>query len=97
MWQNSAIATVTVLFAFAMWLFNSIDFLIPYKHLLLHRFGPALAVFFAMLAVNLFALFFLATRRMFLKDTGRKLQHIEKQLRDGSVASDLSAQLNSEK
>ncbi len=97
MWQNSLLATVTVLFAFVMWLFSSIDFLIPYKYVLLHRNGASMAIFLGMLGVNIFAAFFIATRRLLLKDTGRKLEHIEKQLRSGSVASDLSAQLNGEK
>ena len=44
--------------------------------------------------VNLFALFYSINRRLFLKDTGRKLAHVEKQLlTPDTIAHDLSDRL----
>jgi hypothetical protein len=40
-------------------------------------------VFLAVLFVNLFAAAFAINRRFFLKDTGRKLSHLDKQLQVG--------------
>ena len=47
--------------------------------------------------LNLFALFYLIARGLFLKDTGRKLAHVEKQLRTGdTIVRDLSERLAGE-
>jgi hypothetical protein len=44
--------------------------------------------------MNLFAAVYLACRFFFLKDTGRKLAHLEKQLRTGEdLAPELSRRL----
>jgi len=96
MWQNALFATVTTLTGLLILLFSRLDFLIPYKHVLLARYSVPFAVYAALLGVNLFAFFFLLTRQLFLKDTGRKLAHMEKQLRAGTVAEELSERLRSE-
>ena len=47
-----------------------------------------------MLFVNLTALFYLVNRLFFLKDTGRKLAHVERQLRSRStIVQELSDRL----
>ena len=47
--------------------------------------------------LNLFALFYLITRGLFLKETGRKLAVVEKQLRTGdTIVRDLSERLAGE-
>jgi hypothetical protein len=80
MWQNSLVATLAVVIGFVFWVFGSVNYLIPYRHVLLHRYGFRMAWFLGLLAVNVFAGVFLVTRRLGLKDTGRKLAHIEKQM-----------------
>ena len=46
------------------------------------------------LFLNLFAVFYLAARGLFLKETGRKLAHVEKQLHTGdTIVRDLSERL----
>ena len=96
MWQNALFATLAVLLGLLILLFSQLDFLLPYKRVLLARYMAPFAVYVALLGVNLFALFFLVTRHLFLKDTGRKLAHLEKQLRSGTVAHELSDRLRSE-
>ena len=95
MWQNALFATLAVLMGLLTLLFAQLDFLLPYKRVLLARYMVPFAVYVVLLAVNLFALFFLLTRHLFLKDTGRKLAHVEKQLRSGTVAHELSERLRS--
>ncbi|MEA2674984.1 MAG: hypothetical protein QOI92_2176, partial [Chloroflexota bacterium] len=47
--------------------------------------------------LNLFALFYLIARSLFLKETGRKLAVVEKQLRTGdTIVRDLSERLAGE-
>jgi len=44
--------------------------------------------------LNLFAAFYLICRKLFLKDTGEKLAHLEKQLRSGgTISEELSRRL----
>ena len=96
MWRNALFATVSVLMGVLIVLFSELDFLIPYKHVLLDRYAIPVTIYLLLLAINLFAFFFFLTRQLFLKDTGRKLAHIEKQLRAGTVAHELSERLQSE-
>jgi len=96
MWQNALFATFAVLMGLLILLFSQLDFLLPYKHVLLARYTAPFAIYLTLLAVNLFGLFFVVTRWLFLKDTGRKLAHVEKQLRSGRVAHELSERLRSE-
>ena len=49
------------------------------------------------LYLNLFAGCYLLSRRLFLKETGRKLAHLERQLQSGdSIVRDLSERLAAE-
>lgn len=44
--------------------------------------------------LNIFALIYVAVRKLLLKDTGRKLAHLEKQLRTGqSISEELTERL----
>jgi len=56
---------------------------------------PSLS-FAAALFLNVFAGMYVAVRKLFLKDTGCKLAHIEKQLRTGASISDELTQRLSE-
>jgi len=94
MWKNAIVGTVTLLFGLLLFLFGALDFLAPYKTLLLHQYARPIAIYGGLLAVNLYAGFFLLTRKLFLKDTGTKLVHLEKQLRSGSIPHELAEQLN---
>src|SRR3954447_14091176 len=96
MWQNALFATLATMMGLLILLFSQLDFLIPYKHVLMARYAVPFGVFLVLLGINLFAFFFLLTRQLFLKDTGRKLAHVEKQLRAGTVAQELSERLRSE-
>ena len=96
MWRNALLATVTVLTGFVLLAVSQIDFLLPYKHYLLANYGRSIAAYFVLLAANLFGVFFWISRKLLLKDTGRKLVHLEKQLRAGEVARDLSERLQME-
>ena len=96
MWRNALVATITVLTGFILLALMQLDFLLPYKHYLLTQYGTAILVYLGLLSINLFGLFFWVTRKLLLKDTGRKLVHLEKQLRAGEVARDLSERLQME-
>lgn len=67
----------------------------PYRHVLFVKYGSAIAWFAAALFLNLFAAVHMTCRLLFLKDTGRKLAHLDKQLRTGgSLSDELTRRLN---
>ena len=88
MLRNIVFAATVVLLGFAIWLMQTLDLLIPYKRLIVAQWLGPLAWYFGLLFVNLVALMYHVNRAVFLKDTGRKLAHLEKQLRSGSSLSE---------
>jgi hypothetical protein len=85
MLANALILTIAILLALSFWLMNELKFLIPYKHILLHQHGSLILGCLAVLFVNLFAGIYAAQRKFFLKDTGRKLSHIDQQVAAGQA------------
>ena len=91
---NALLATCVVLLAVAFALLEECRCLIPYRAYILREYGVVIASFAAVLGLNLFGAFYLASRALFLKDTGRKLAHVEKQIRRGrSIVADLADRL----
>ncbi len=80
---NALILTIALLLALGFWLLGELKFLVPYKSVLFHTYLIPILAYVAVLFVNLFALLFVVNRRFFLKDTGRKLSHLDKQLHVG--------------
>lgn len=95
---GSAVFVTTILvMAIGLFFLQECQFLIPYRHVLFIKYGPEIAAFAALLFMNLLAGVYMISRTFFLKDTGRKLAHLEKQLRSGDpLAEELSRRLNDE-
>ena len=92
---NTFLATTVIFLALTFFLMQECQFLIPFRHLIFAKYGRVLALFGAALFVNVFAAVYITCRKVFLKDTGRKLAHLEKQLRTGtSISEELSRRLN---
>ncbi len=85
---NAVFATTVILLAAGLWVMQECQFLIPYRHLIFAKYGTVIGLFAAALFLNIFAAVYLICRKVFLKDTGRKLAHLEKQLRTGTSLSD---------
>ena len=80
---NAIFAATGITLALVFFLANELRFLIPYRLLLLHQCGKSSLLFSAVLLLNLTALLFAIGRRFFLKDTGRKLAHFDRELNAG--------------
>ena len=80
---NSLFAATGVTLALIFFLGNELRFLIPYRFLLLHQYGTAILLSVAVLFANLTGGLFTFGRRFFLKDTGRKLAHFDRELNAG--------------
>ncbi len=83
---NALLIALAVLLAFLFGLMGELRFLVPYKRLIFHQYGTMLLAWLAILFVNLFAAIYWIQRKFFLKDTGRKLRHIDDHAGGGHVS-----------
>lgn len=84
---NSIFVASIVWLAVAMYLLAELSFLAQYRDFILNRYNSPILAFGVLLFLNLTALAYMINRKIFLKDTGMKLAHVEKQLRTGSTIS----------
>jgi hypothetical protein len=91
---NSAFSAALLLLLAIFWVAGETTFLTPFKRELFTEYGIHIGVFLLVVFVNLFAVCYGIARVLFLKDTGHKLHHLDRQLatRD-SVLADLSSRL----
>jgi len=80
---NALLVTIAVLLGGFFWLMGELKFLIPYRSVLYHQYGTVLLAWLTVAFVNVFAAVYAVERKFFLKDTGQKLTHIDKQIRSG--------------
>jgi hypothetical protein len=77
---NVAFLAALTVFLFAAWLAGELTFLAPYKGFLFRRHGVVIGAGALLLFLNLFAVYYGIARWLFLRDTGRKLLHFDRQL-----------------
>jgi hypothetical protein len=94
---NSAFLAAMVMLVLAFFVVEQLSFLSGAKALLLERYLWPIVGGVAVVFLNLFSLCYLTGRQLFLKETGRKLAHVEKQLHAGdTIVRDLSERLEAE-
>jgi hypothetical protein len=81
--SNALLVTIAVFLALGFWLLGQLKFLIPYRQVLFHDYATILLLWLAILFVNVFAAVYALERKFFLKDTGRKLSHLDRQVLQG--------------
>ncbi len=80
---NVLLITIAILLALGFWLMDELRFFVPYKLVLWRAYATPMVAYIGVLSVNVFAAVFVLIRKFFLKDTGRKLSHLDKQLHVG--------------
>ncbi|MBS1852777.1 MAG: hypothetical protein JST79_17880 [Acidobacteria bacterium] len=80
---NALFAAAVVALAVLFFLADKLRFLVPYRFLIAQHYLPPILISIAVLFVNLTAAFFALGRRFFLKDTGSKLAHFDRELNAG--------------
>ena len=83
---NSAFLAALTLFLLAAWLAGELAFLAPYKRTLFRQHGWFIAGLALVVFFNLCALYYSVARWLFLRDTGRKLLHLDRQLGTSDAA-----------
>ncbi len=83
---NTAFLAALTVFLLAAWLAAELRFLAPYKAALFRQHGWQIAGVTLLVFVNLSAGYYAIARWLFLRDTGRKLRHLDQQLTTGDAA-----------
>lgn len=82
---NALLLTIALLLAYAFWLMDQLKFMAPYKSVLVHTYGSLVLVSSLVLFLNVFGGVLLVQRKFLLKDTGRKLSHLDQQFQVGQI------------
>ena len=76
---NALLITIAFLLAYGFWLLDQLKFMASYKNVLFHEYGGTILVSLLVLFLNIFGAALLLQRKFLLKDTGRKLSHLDRQ------------------
>lgn len=77
---NTAFVATLTLFLMAAWLAGELNFLAPYKAALFRLHGSFIGVVALLVFLNLCATYYALARWFFLRETGRKLTHMDRDL-----------------
>jgi hypothetical protein len=77
---NAVLVTVAILLAYGFWLMDQLKFMARYQTVLYHAYGATISVYLALVFANVFGAALLISRYFLLKNTGRKLSHLDNQL-----------------
>ena len=80
---NALLITIAVLLAIGFTLMGELKFFIPFKIVIWRAYSAYILSYCGVLFANVFAAVFALNRKFFLKDTGRKLAHLDKQFKVG--------------
>src|SRR4030081_938611 len=82
---NALLITIAFLLAYGFWLMGELKFMASYKAVLLHAYGDWICASATILFFNVFGAVLLLQRKFFLKNTGRKLSHLDRQFQVGQI------------
>jgi hypothetical protein len=89
---SNAVFVATLLFlALGFWLMHELRFLVPWRDLIFHQYAQQIAIYCALLFANILGLTIWIERKFFLRDTGRKLKHLDQEIHSGH--SELSEEI----
>lgn len=81
MFANALIISICFMLALLFYLMGELKYLIPYRDLIWRHYAWPISIYAMALFLNLYAASYLFMRKLLLKDTGKKLRQIDKQLR----------------
>jgi hypothetical protein len=90
---NALLLTIAILLAYGFWLMDELKFMAPYKSVLFYAYGNRILIAASVLFLNVFGAALLLQRKFFLKDTGRKLSHLDQQFQVGQIELPLSPEI----
>jgi hypothetical protein len=91
---NALLITIAVMLGMGFTLMSELKFFIPFKVVIWRAYSAYILSYCGLLFANVFAAAFALNRKFFLKDTGRKLAHLDKQFNVGD--SDVPVEVSHE-
>jgi ABC-type enterochelin transport system permease subunit len=88
---NAVFVATLIFLAVGFWSMHELRFLVPWRGLILHTYLQSIALYCALLFANILGLTVWIERKFFLRDTGRKLRHLDQEIHTGQ--SELSAEI----
>lgn len=98
MLANAVFVATLVFLALAFWLSSELRLLTPWRSLILHRYLRSIVPYCALLFANVLGLTIWIERKFFLRDTGRKLKHLDQEIHSGhsELSEEITAQFGDE-
>jgi len=95
---NAVFVATLIFLAFGFWLMHELSFLVPWRDLILHDYLQDIAVYCGLLFANILGLTIWVERKFFLRDTGRKLKHLDQEIHSGQseLSEEITAQFGEE-
>jgi hypothetical protein len=91
MFANAVFVATLVFLALGVWLAGELRFLTPWRSLIVHQYTRDIAIYCALLFANILGPAIWIERKFFLRDTGRKLKHLDQEIHSGH--SELSEEI----
>ena len=88
---NAVFVATLIFLALGFGLMSQTHFLIPWRSLIVHAYLQPIATYCALLFANILGLTIWIERKFFLRDTGRKLKHLDQEIHTGQ--SELSEEI----
>ena len=88
---NAVFVATLIFLSLGFWLMSQMHFLVPWRSLILHAYLQPIATYCALLFANILGLTIWIERKFFLRDTGRKLRHLDQEIHTGQ--SELSEEI----
>jgi hypothetical protein len=88
---NAVFVATLIFLALGFWLSDKLRFLTPWRSFILHNELQSIALYCALLFANILGLTVWIERKFFLRDTGRKLRHLDQEIHTGQ--SELSEEI----
>ena len=88
---NAAFVATLIFLALGFWSMHTLHFLTPWRSLIVHSYLRSIALYCALLFANILGLTIWIERKFFLRDTGRKLRHLDQEIHTGQ--SELSEEI----
>jgi hypothetical protein len=95
---NAVFVATLIFLALGFWMMHELHFLIPWRSLIVHEYLPSIAIYCALLFANILGLTVWIERKFFLRDTGRKLRHLDQEIHSGhsELSEEIVAQFGEE-
>ncbi|HTF65731.1 MAG TPA: hypothetical protein VK638_23885 [Edaphobacter sp.] len=95
---NAMFVATLIFLALGFWLSTELRFLTPWRSIILHHQLQSIALYAALLFANILGLAIWVERKFFLRDTGRKLKHLDQEIHSGhsELSEEITAQFGEE-